>query len=296
MRSLLMIVLLASVIAGGCIHPQRSAAQQVTVSFQLFYDELSPHGMWVEYPNYGYVWIPGSAPGFSPYSSDGHWVYTEDGWMWVSDYSWGWATFHYGRWGYDDMYGWFWVPDVEWGPAWVSWRRSPGYYGWTPLRPGISITVALGGGYREQDERWIFVREGDINRSDISRRYVNRNRNASIIRSSTPIRNTRKDNRRNGTYIAGPERDDVQKVTRAPVRPVVIRDHQKPGQRLSEGEVHVYRPSVEKRGNEGRAPVPSKVTKLKDARRPSDQNSKDRNQRAQPTKKKSGKDKKEGDS
>jgi hypothetical protein len=29
-----------------------------TVSYQTFYDELSPYGKWVDYPGYGYVWSP----------------------------------------------------------------------------------------------------------------------------------------------------------------------------------------------------------------------------------------------
>ena len=65
------------------------------VSYQTFYDELSPHGRWIDYPQYGYVWVPNAGPSFRPYSTNGHWVWT-DGyqWMWVSNYSWGWAPFH----------------------------------------------------------------------------------------------------------------------------------------------------------------------------------------------------------
>src|ERR1044071_4342023 len=97
-------------------------AQQATVSFQVFYDQLSPYGTWVNYQNYGYVWIPTDVPtGFRPYSTAGHWVYTDDGWTWVSDYTWGWAPFHYGNWFFDQTYGWMWVPDYEWAPAWVTW-------------------------------------------------------------------------------------------------------------------------------------------------------------------------------
>jgi len=72
------------------------------VSYQTFYDELSPHGRWIDYPGVGYVWVPDAGPDFRPYSSNGHWVYSDNyEWMWVSDYDWGWAPFHYGRWGQD---------------------------------------------------------------------------------------------------------------------------------------------------------------------------------------------------
>src|SRR5215471_11363299 len=80
------------------------------VTYQSFYDELSPYGHWIDYPGYGYVWMPAVAPGFRPYATNGHWVYTNTGWAWASDYQWGWAAFHYGRWFFDGAYGWMWVP------------------------------------------------------------------------------------------------------------------------------------------------------------------------------------------
>jgi hypothetical protein len=252
--------------------PQEASAQQVSVSFQLFYDELSPYGMWVDYPNYGYVWMPDADPGFRPYATAGHWVFTDDGWAWFSDYRWGWAPFHYGRWDYDNIYGWFWVPDNEWGPAWVLWRRAPGYYGWAPLRPGISISMAFGREYREPNDRWVFARDRDITRSDIGRRYVNRTNYATLINRSTVIVNTRRDDRRNSTYITGPGRDDVQRLTRTTVNPVAIREADKPGHHLSNTELQIYRPQVQKMGGNGQNPAPSKVTRLNDVRPASERN------------------------
>jgi hypothetical protein len=270
--------LLIALNAGAWMTPQEASAQRVSVSFRLFYDELSPYGMWVDYPNYGYVWMPNEGPGFSPYATAGHWVFTDDGWTWVSDYPWGWAPFHYGRWDYDNVYGWFWVPDDEWGPAWVSWRRSPGYFGWAPLRPGISVSIAFGRQYHERNERWIFVRDRDITRSDLSRHYVNRSRNVTIINKSTVIVNTRKDNQRNATYITGPDRDDVQKVTHTTVRPVAIRESGQPGQHLSNGELQIYRPQVQKRSGNGQNPAPPKVMKLNEVRPASERNAGNRQQ------------------
>ena len=266
MRSFKFLVLLTALSAGAWMMPQEAYAQQSSVSFQLFYDELSPYGMWVDYPNYGYVWIPDGDPEFSPYATAGHWILTDDGWTWVSDYPWGWAPFHYGRWDYDDGYGWFWVPDNEWGPAWVSWRRSPGYYGWAPMRPGISINIAFGRDYHERNERWNFVRERDITRPDIGRRYVNRTENAAIINRSTVIVDTRKDPRRNVTYMAGPTRGDVQKATGTTVKSVVVRDDDKPGHRLTNDALQIYRPQVQSRSDNGQNPAPSKVTRLNDVK------------------------------
>jgi len=278
-----MFVMLVSVYSGLLILPQLTFAQQLSVSFQLFYDELSPYGVWVEYPDYGYVWIPNGNPGFSPYATDGCWVYTDDGWVWISDYPWGWAAFHYGRWDYDNSFGWFWVPDNEWGPAWVAWRRSPGYFGWAPLRPGISISLSFGGEYRERNDRWIFIRERDISRRDVSRYYIDRSRNVTIINNSTMIVNTRKDNRRNSTYIVGPTSVDVEKATSTPVRPIAIRDSDRPGHRLSDGELQMYRPQVMRKNGNGRNPAPSIVKKLADLKPASERSARNQQREVKPS-------------
>ncbi|HTK83146.1 MAG TPA: DUF6600 domain-containing protein [Bacteroidota bacterium] len=239
---------------------------QGSVSFQLFYDELNPYGNWVEYKNYGYAWIPNVEPEFSPYTTDGHWVYTDDGWTWVSDYSWGWAPFHYGRWDYDNYYGWLWVPGNEWGPAWVTWRRSEGYYGWAPMGPGISIDVSFGSGYRVPDERWTFVSDTYLGRPDIDRHYVDRSTNVTIVNNSTVINNTYIDNSRHITYVAGPGREDVQKVTGAAIRPVAIRENDRPGQALSNDQLRIYRPQVQTGSTNDRKPVPEKLVNLREVK------------------------------
>jgi len=266
MRSSKIFVLCAALSAAAWFLPRETMAQEGSVSYQRFYNDLSPYGAWVEYPNYGYVWIPNGIRGFSPYATAGHWVLTDDGWTWYSDYPWGWAAFHYGRWDYDNTYGWFWIPDNEWGPAWVSWRRSPGYYGWAPLRPGISIDVAIGSEYHESNERWVFVRERDFMRPDLGGRYLNRSRNVTIINNSTVIVNTQRDERRNVRYIAGPERGEVQRVTHTTVVPVAIRETAQPGQHLSRGEIGIYRPQVQRSSGSGQTPAPSKVMKLNEVR------------------------------
>jgi hypothetical protein len=74
---------------GTWVTPQKVSAQGGSVNFQVFYDNLSPYGTWVNNPEYGYVWIPNVAPGFSPYSTNGYWVFTDEGWTWVSNYPWG---------------------------------------------------------------------------------------------------------------------------------------------------------------------------------------------------------------
>jgi len=268
-----MVALLVTLNIGAwMIMPQEASAQQGGVSFGIFYNELSPYGQWVDYPNYGYVWIPSAGPDFAPYSSNGYWIWTEYGWTWVSGYSWGWAPFHYGRWDYDNSYGWFWVPDNEWGPSWVNWRRADGYYGWAPIRPGISLSVSFGSGYTVPNDRWRFVRDKDFSRIDINHYYINRTNNVTIIKNSSVINRTYSDQSRHSTYVSGPDRADVQKITGRTIQPVVIHDNEKPGQNLKNGQLQIYRPQVQMNDENGRRPVPSRVVNLKDVKRPSERN------------------------
>src|SRR5665647_2087301 len=109
------LAILLGLIISSVIFSKQASAQQGNVSFQVFYDELSPYGQWVDDPNYGYIWIPDAGQDFVPYSSNGYWVLSDYGWTWVSDYNWGWAPFHYGRWDFNNYYGWFWIPDNVWG-------------------------------------------------------------------------------------------------------------------------------------------------------------------------------------
>ena len=279
MKSMNRILWLALLLnAGAWTVPQQASAQHIAVSFQIFYDELSPYGAWVEYPPHGYVWMPNEGPEFIPYATAGHWVYTAEGWTWVSDYPWGWATFHYGRWLYDDEYGWLWVPGEEWGPAWVVWRRSPGYYGWVPLRPGISVSVALGGGYHERDERWIFVKDVDFGRPDIGHHYVNATGVPSIIKKSTVVGNNKKAPNKNVTYIVGPDKSDVQKTTHVEIKTVAIRDNDKPASDMGKDELQIYRPHVQQKSGNGKGPVPSKVMKLSEVKKGSGKESEKKNQ------------------
>jgi hypothetical protein len=265
------------------VFPKQASSQQNQISFQVFYDQLSPYGQWVDYPNYGYVWIPYEGSDFVPYSSEGHWIYTNYGWTWMSDYNWGWAPFHYGRWDYDDYYGWFWVPDNEWGPAWVTWRRADGYYGWAPLEPGVSISFSFSRSYNSHNDHWIFVRDRDIERADINYYYVDRNEHDRIVLNSNVIKRSSVDNRRHTTYISGPARNEVQNLIGRSVNQVVLRENNKPGQELKNGQLHIYRPQVKKNTENEQRLAPSRVTNLKDVKQPSERNSSNQQRNANPT-------------
>ncbi|MBN1609208.1 MAG: hypothetical protein JW940_21440 [Polyangiaceae bacterium] len=103
---------------------------------------LDPHGVWMQHPTWGLVWVPNSSvvgPEFVPYVTSGRWALSENGeWIWVSDFPFGWAVFHYGRWVSISAVGWAWIPGTRYAPAWVRWRvADPGYayVGWGPLPP-----------------------------------------------------------------------------------------------------------------------------------------------------------------
>jgi hypothetical protein len=224
------------------VFPNQASAQRDHVSYQIFYDQLSPYGQWIEYPNYGHVWIPDAGRGFAPYASDGYWIHTRYGWTWMSEYNWGWAPFHYGRWDYDSFYGWFWVPGYEWGPSWVNWRSANGYYGWQPMRPGYGVYSGFYNNHYNNFDHWTFVRQNDFGRSDIYNYYVNRSDYPRIIENSSIIDNTVQERRRQVYYISGPDRRDVERISGNRVRSVTLRDTDTPGQQLDNNRLQLYRP------------------------------------------------------
>jgi len=242
-----------------CLAPSKSSAQQVSISLQVFYDQLSPYGHWMRHSSHGYVWIPTVEAGFSPYATAGHWRLTTDGWMWISDYSWGWAPFHYGRWDRDPRYGWIWVPDTQWGPAWVNWSGN-GYYGWSPMEPLRNSNNRY---YNRRNDRFIFVSNKDFTRPDINKYYVDRSKNVTIIKNTTVINNKHVDKSTNITYNAGPRKEDVQKETGKEIREAALQENDKPGQKEDNDKVQIYKPRVKETNDNGQKPVPQKLDKKK---------------------------------
>jgi hypothetical protein len=211
------------------------------ISLQVFYDELSYYGDWINNPEYGYVWRPNVGNDFRPYFTNGRWMMTEYGNTWVSDYEWGWAPFHYGRWFYDNYDGWVWVPDTVWGPAWVDWRSGNGYYGWAPLGPRFNININIGTRYYP-DNYWVFIPQRCIYYPSYYR-YWEPRRNTIIIQNTTIINNIY--NNRNVRYYSGPNATDIRRATRQNVRVYKITDAGKSGAtRVGNGSINVYRPQV----------------------------------------------------
>ncbi|MEI6886556.1 MAG: DUF6600 domain-containing protein, partial [Bacteroidota bacterium] len=266
------IVISFFLLLGICTYviPLQVNAQGGNVSFQVFYDELSPYGTWVLNPDYGYVWVPDVSQGFTPYATNGYWMFTNEGWTWFSNYSWGWAPFHYGRWYNDPYYGPMWVPGNEWGPGWVTWRMSEGYYGWAPIGPGISISIAYSSAYNVPYNQWTFVRDRDFGRTNINNYYLNVNNNVTIINRSTVINNTRIDGSNNVRYNAGPARAEVEKRSGRTYTPFTIKETSRPDERISNNALQIYRPQVQKSVSGMREPAPKRVESM-DKLKPSSQ-------------------------
>ncbi|MBN9352068.1 MAG: hypothetical protein J0H55_15420 [Chitinophagaceae bacterium] len=237
------------------------------VTYQQFYDELSPYGNWFNYPGYGYVWAPYET-GFRPYYSNGHWIYTQVGWTWVSGYNWGWAPFHYGRWMFEPAYGWLWVPGYQWAPAWVAWRGGGGYYGWAPLGVGMSINISFGA---IPAANWFFVPSRYINSPRMGHYFVNRSYNKTIINNTTIINNYYGDSR--NRYYSGPRVMDVERQTNQRIAPVRIVDRNTPGNpELTRNQIAMYRPAVRQSDNSNIRPANVATAPIREFNRPQQNN------------------------
>jgi uncharacterized protein DUF6600 len=209
------------------------------VSFQSFYDELTPYGEWImitkeeidseltkgegqgyssigDDENFIYVWQPSNAgKNWKPYVN-GKWEYTEQGWIWVSEYNWGWGPYHYGRWMRFKEYGWVWMPGYVWSPAWVMWRVSDTHVGWVPLSPRAKWSSESGiteENYRvkPKDEDWVFVQKSSFtdNLSEVN--VVGAKENKNLISKSKTILNLKGEAGR--IFNSGPEVREIEKST-----------------------------------------------------------------------------------
>jgi len=229
-----------------------------------FYDYLAPYGAWVEYPAYGYVWIPyGTKYGWRPYTY-GRWLWTNHGWTWISSYEWGWAPFHYGRWGWDISLGWFWVPGHIWGPAWVSWRNGGAYIGWAPFPPDVEFVFGVGVRtlpYPIPDTFWVFVDGRYFMSPGIYDYVLPVERNYTIVRTTITKTNIMDQNR--VIINQGIDIDTVSRLTRTTVSKYELLDSKEPQTALVQtGEVRIHRPMI--RENEWAAP--RKVFKAEEAK------------------------------
>ncbi|TMQ05899.1 MAG: hypothetical protein E6J90_47775, partial [Deltaproteobacteria bacterium] len=183
-------------------------------SVDVFYDQLSPYGVWVDEPGVGRVFVA-DQPDYVPYTR-GHWEYTNLGFVWVSTEPFAWATSHYGRWAYSSYYGrWYWLPDTEWGPAWVQWREVGDDFGWAPLPPEIVVRT----GWQPPVEVWHYCGAQHILDANLTRYYEPRERVIEIHRSARPIEHYATVS--NVKVVVGPA-PTVLRAHRVEVRPVKV--------------------------------------------------------------------------
>ncbi len=287
MRSKLAIIGLTIALFLGSDFVEDRAHARTSVSFNLFFDTLAPYGNWVPVSGYGYGWRPiDVGPYWKPYR-DGYWGWSDQGWLWISYEPWGWATYHYGRWVFDDYYGWIWIPGVTWAPAWVSWYESPGYIGWSPLPPDnnffLEIGISIGGyggyyggyypGYRNYHRRrhkkhhyydndyyaprehCVFVPQNKFGHHNTGLVEVSGPHNLTVIRNVKNVTNIKVVN--NGIINYGPDKDRLErsgsgkfsKVNLVDRDLTVVRGRQDIN-KLEAGTYKVYRPKIEKKGDE----------------------------------------------
>lgn len=192
--------LATAVVLAAAIGPGAPARAEYRATITYFHDPLAEHGRWVHDPEYGIVWFPYTRAAYwSPYV-EGRWIYTTDyGWYWDSYEPWGWATYHYGRWVVSGRYGWVWVPDDQWGPAWVEWRYTSGYVGWTPMHPhddgwhnqrsrgGTSVSINYES--TSWQPNWVFVEHQHFADADVKSRRLPVTSNGKLLSVSTRATN-----------------------------------------------------------------------------------------------------------
>jgi hypothetical protein len=244
--TLMVVMMLLSGCSGSKAFSQPDINSVVT--YQSFYDNLSPYGTWIDYSKYGHVWAPRLEGDFRPYATNGHWAYSGEGWAWASDYNWGWAPFHYGSWLYDDMYGWLWIPGYDWSPAWVTWGYVDNFYCWAPLMPGIDVSLQFGA-WRPHSFYWNACSRDHIYDRNLSAFIEKPDQIANIANRITVINNFHTTKTHNLYYSGGPDVHEVQKYVNQKIEQTSIRDVRDINQVRHTGNVmNVYRPAIQNPG------------------------------------------------
>ena len=248
-----------------------------TVSFQSFYDVLSPMGEWIQITkedldedlsdgegegrmyavteeDFLFIWKPGVEQGWKPYSN-GRWEYSEQGWFWASNDKWGNSTYNYGRWWNSPKYGWVWLPGYTWAPAWVRWRVSNdgNSIGWVPLSPKAKWKSESGitdknYHYRNSDKDWVFV-DNNTFTGDINNSIVSDNNNSELVKNSSSIIEIKAENDK--IITGGPDVNAIEQKTNKKFTRKRLRFHKDNGNAIvGENEIIVGREKFQKGQNE----------------------------------------------
>ena len=212
---------IAIALAVTLIAVPRAKALDAGDLLSFFVSELTPYGKWTNLSPYGRVWAPTDQREWRPYSH-GRWIYSDDyGWVWKSNDKWGEVTDHYGRWGYKDN-RWFWVPDKTWGPAWVDWRATDDYVGWSALPPDTD--------WMSQDEwrpqhsyysdfpnAYVFVPQRYFGATQVHTYSVTPERNREILSRAQDVTVYRYQTHNQYIRNEGPRRDSIERATGHPI-------------------------------------------------------------------------------
>lgn len=213
-----------------------------TVSFQSFYDVLSPMGEWIQITkedidedlndgegqsvkslvgfaedDFLYIWKPNTDNSWKPYMN-GRWEFTEQGWLWVSSDNWGNTTYNYGRWWNSLKYGWVWLPGYTWAPAWVRWKVSDNgkHLGWTALTPKAKWKSETGISsdnykYKNNDADWVFTDYNSFTGELNSAKITTVNENSALVKNATDITDIRTEN--DVIITNGPDVNKIEEKT-----------------------------------------------------------------------------------
>ena len=246
--------------------PEAPANGTQPVTYNYFYNTLSPYGNWVQVEDYGWCWQPTVSvvdTSWQPYCDNGRWMYTDSGWYWNSYYSWGWAPFHYGRWHRHQHHGWVWYPGTVWGPAWVTWRYYNGYCGWAPLPPacgyvsGVGLTyygshVGFSFGFGLGWDCYSYVPTSRFYCGDPWRYRVHGSHGIHVHNNSTVINNYVTGNNNRTIINVGPGTSTIAAASRTEIRRVTLQDAAPPRNTTIRAEqlsrdgrtLAVYRPKL----------------------------------------------------
>lgn len=195
-----------------------------TVSFQSFYDVLSPMGEWIQITRedidedlsegegegyssvsfadeeFLFIWKPNVESSWKPYLN-GKWEYTDRGWLWVSYDKWGNQTYNYGRWWNSPKYGWVWLPGYTWAPAWVRWKvaNDGNHLGWVALSPKAKWKSEEGitdknYNFSNNEGDWVFVDNNTFTGNISADKTVSSDLSSKLVKDSRTITDIKAEN------------------------------------------------------------------------------------------------------
>ena len=263
-----------------------------TVSFQSFYDILSPMGEWIQITKDDidedlsdgegesiasymqsdddllFIWKPNteSEKNWRPYMN-GKWEYTNQGWLWLSNDKWGNSTYNYGRWWNSEKYGWVWLPGYTWAPAWVRWRvgNNGNHYGWVALSPKAKWKSDKGitddnYRYKNNDNDWVFVNGNNFADELNSKVIIPENSNKNLIKESKKITDIRTED--DAIFTNGPDVGIIEQKTGKKFNRKRLRFRKGHEQALiGDNEIVIGKERFKKRNKESLKDMPKKFKK-----------------------------------